>query len=96
MPMAFGFGCSSDFWILNSDPAVCAGISYFYKLLLKWGRTMAISKVLTDVLACPQCKGRVELLPDGSGLLCGACRLKYPIRDEIPIMLIDEAEKVGE
>lgn len=56
---------------------------------------MAISKELLDILACPQCKGSVELLPDGSGLFCAACRLKYPIRDEIPVMLVDEAERIG-
>ena len=57
---------------------------------------MALSKEFVDILACPQCKGEIELLPDGSGLICRACRLKYPIRVEIPIMLIEEAEKIGD
>jgi uncharacterized protein YbaR (Trm112 family) len=57
---------------------------------------MALSKELIDILACPQCKGEIELLPDGSGLLCRLCRLKYPIREEIPNMLIEEAEKIGD
>jgi uncharacterized protein YbaR (Trm112 family) len=56
---------------------------------------MALSKKFVGILACPQCKGEIELLPDGSGLICSACRLKYPIREEIPIMLIEEAEKIG-
>ena len=56
---------------------------------------MALSKKFIDILACPQCKGEIELLTDGSGLICRACRLKYPIREEIPIMLVDEAEEIG-
>jgi uncharacterized protein len=57
---------------------------------------MALSMELADILACPQCKGGVELVRDGSGLVCHACRLRYPIREDIPIMLIEEAEKIGE
>lgn len=57
---------------------------------------MSLSRELLGILACPQCKGRVELLPDGTGLVCRACRLKYPIREDIPVMLVDEAEKLGE
>lgn len=53
--------------------------------------TMAISKDLLDILACPKCKGDIHLNQDGSGLVCEACRLMYPIKDDIPIMLIDEA-----
>jgi uncharacterized protein YbaR (Trm112 family) len=56
---------------------------------------MALSKQFVDILACPQCKGEIELLPDGSGLICRPCRLKYPIREEIPVMLTEEAEKIG-
>jgi uncharacterized protein len=56
---------------------------------------MAISKELIDILVCPQCKGEIELLADGSGLLCRLCRLKYPIREEIPVMLIEDAEKIS-
>jgi uncharacterized protein YbaR (Trm112 family) len=55
---------------------------------------MALSKKFVAILACPQCKGDIELLPDGSGLICRPCLLKYPIREEIPIMLIEEAEKI--
>ena len=53
---------------------------------------MAISKDLLDILACPACKAKVELKEDGSGLKCVACRRVYPIRDDIPVMLIDEAK----
>ena len=57
---------------------------------------MAISKELLKILVCPQCKGEIELLPDNSGLICHPCLLKYDIREDIPIMLIEEAEKVIE
>jgi uncharacterized protein YbaR (Trm112 family) len=52
---------------------------------------MAISQDLLEILACPACKGKVELQPDGSGLKCVECKRVYPIRDDIPVMLVDEA-----
>ena len=52
---------------------------------------MSISPDLLEILVCPACKAKVEVKPDGSGLRCLACRRVYPIRDEIPVMLIDEA-----
>ena len=54
---------------------------------------MPIDKKLLDILACPKCKGELVLEDDQSGLVCNACRVKYPIEDDIPVMLIDEAEK---
>jgi len=56
---------------------------------------MAIEKDLLEILACPKCKGDIRLTESGDGLVCDACRLKYPIKDDIPVMLIDEAEKIG-
>jgi uncharacterized protein YbaR (Trm112 family) len=53
---------------------------------------MALSKNLLDILVCPKCKGELNLLEDNSGLVCQACRLKYPVQDDIPVLLIDEAE----
>lgn len=53
---------------------------------------MAISKELLEILACPQCKGDIHLNDAGDGLICDQCRLLYEIRDEIPIMLIEEAK----
>ena len=53
---------------------------------------MAISKDLLEILACPKCKGPVQLNQDQTGLVCGQCRLVYEIREDIPIMLIDEAK----
>jgi uncharacterized protein YbaR (Trm112 family) len=56
---------------------------------------MAISKDLLDILACPKCKGELHLTDAQDGLICDACKLRYPIKEDIPIMLIDEAESVG-
>ena len=52
---------------------------------------MAISKELLEILVCPACRAKVELKPDGSGLKCIGCKRVYPVRDDIPVMLIDEA-----
>ena len=57
---------------------------------------MAISQDLLEILACPACKAKVELQPDGTGLKCVQCRRVYPIRDDIPVMLIEEATVEGE
>jgi uncharacterized protein len=56
---------------------------------------MAISQDLLDILACPKCKGELRLADQQDGLICDACKLRYPIKDDIPIMLIDEAESIG-
>lgn len=55
---------------------------------------MALSKELLEILVCPQCKGEIELTDKQDGLLCRACKLLYPITDDIPVMLIDEAIKL--
>lgn len=52
---------------------------------------MPISQELLEILVCPACKSKVELKPDASSLKCVACKRVYPIRDDIPVMLIDEA-----
>ena len=52
---------------------------------------MAISQELLDILACPKCKGDIHLNDKQDGLVCDACRLMYPIKEDIPVMLIDEA-----
>ena len=53
---------------------------------------MPISKELLDILVCVVCKKPVRLLPDGSGLKCEVCKRVYPVRDEIPVMLLEEAK----
>ena len=55
---------------------------------------MALDPDLLTILACPKCKGEIRLTETGDGLVCGACRLKYPIKDDIPVMLIDEAVRL--
>ncbi len=53
-----------------------------------------ISKDLLEILACPACKGDIELIQykeADHGLKCPACKRIYPIKDGIPVMLIDEA-----
>jgi uncharacterized protein YbaR (Trm112 family) len=53
-----------------------------------------IKKELLEILACPKCKKDLRLDEKENGLVCENCRLIYEIRDEIPIMLIDEARKI--
>ncbi len=57
---------------------------------------MPIDKELLDILVCPKCKGELIAEKDDTGLICPKCKLKYPIEDDIPIMLIDEAIKINE
>lgn len=52
---------------------------------------MSLSPQLLSILVCPKCKGELDYRESESSLVCPACRLRYPIRDDIPIMLIDEA-----
>jgi len=52
---------------------------------------MAVSKELLEILVCPVCKSKVLLKEDGSGLKCVECKRVYPVRDDIPIMLRDQA-----
>lgn len=51
-----------------------------------------ISKQLLEILACPKCHTKVELSKDGKWLVCPACKVRYPIEDGIPVMLIEEAQ----
>ena len=53
---------------------------------------MALSKELLDILACPKCKGDIYLNDRQDGLICDNCKLMYEIKEDIPIMLIDEAK----
>jgi uncharacterized protein YbaR (Trm112 family) len=52
---------------------------------------MPLDPELLAILACPACKTEVVLVKDGTALKCQRCRRVYPIRDDIPVMLIDEA-----
>jgi len=57
---------------------------------------MAISQELLDILACPKCKGDIYLNETRDGLICDSCKLLYEIKDDIPIMLIDEAKPLSD
>jgi hypothetical protein len=65
-------------------------------LIIKEKVFMPIDKELLDILVCPKCKGEIVLEEEGTGLICPKCKLKYPIEDDIPIMLIDEAIRIDE
>ena len=52
-----------------------------------------IDQKLLDILACPACKGELTYDEGNQKLICQACQLRYPIRDDIPIMLVDQAER---
>jgi uncharacterized protein len=58
---------------------------------LPYSGRMAVDPALLDILVCPACKTPVHLTPDGHGLKCETCRRVYPIKDDIPVMLLDEA-----
>ncbi len=53
-----------------------------------------MDKKLLDILVCPLCKGPLLYRKDADELVCRPCRLAYPIRDEIPVMLEDEARQI--
>jgi len=52
-----------------------------------------MNEELLEILVCPQCKGDLEYDAEQQQLVCHKCRLKYRIEDDIPIMLVEEAEK---
>lgn len=54
---------------------------------------MTLDEDLLEILVCPKCKGELEYRPEEDELLCHECRLRYEVEDDIPIMLIDEAEE---
>ena len=53
---------------------------------------MAVPQDLLDMLVCPECRVPVTLTPDGHGLKCAQCRRVYPIKDDIPDMIIEDAQ----
>ncbi|MBI5518572.1 MAG: Trm112 family protein [Desulfovibrio sp.] len=52
---------------------------------------MALNLELLKLLACPKCHGELALLPGRDGLFCAACAVVYPVREDIPVMLEEEA-----
>jgi uncharacterized protein YbaR (Trm112 family) len=67
---------------------------FFKEFLLYKEIVMAISQELLDILACPKCKGDIYQNDSKDGLICDRCKLLYEIKDDIPIMLIDEAKPI--
>ena len=57
---------------------------------------MALNTELVEMLVCPVCHARLTLLPAEDGLVCQACAVVYPIEDEIPVMLVDQAVPLAE
>jgi uncharacterized protein YbaR (Trm112 family) len=56
--------------------------------------SVTVDKELLEILACPNCRGDVEYREADQEIVCvGKCRYRYPVRDDIPVMLIDEAIK---
>ena len=53
---------------------------------------MTLSKALLKIIVCPKCKGELEYKSDDEKLLCNSCRLSFRVEEEIPVLLIDEAE----
>lgn len=54
-----------------------------------------LNKELKEILACPSCKGELEFREAEDSIVCHACKLAYPIRQDLPVMLIDEATPLG-
>lgn len=57
---------------------------------------MPVSKELAKILVCPKCQGKVIFAEDENGVICKKCSLKYPINENIPIMLIDSAVSLSD
>jgi uncharacterized protein YbaR (Trm112 family) len=55
---------------------------------------MALKKELLEIIACPKCKGDLDYKEADNELICRNCLLAYEVRNDIPIMLIDEAKKI--
>jgi len=53
-----------------------------------------IDQALLDILACPKCKNKVHYNNTNDALVCDDCALEFPIRDDIPVLLIDEAKSL--
>lgn len=56
---------------------------------------MPVDAQLIDLLVCPDCHGEIEYKERRQVIICTACGLRYPVRDNIPVMLVEEAERPG-
>ncbi|MFD1825539.1 MULTISPECIES: Trm112 family protein [Mumia] len=57
---------------------------------------MNLDPTLLDILVCPQCRATLAVDVDRAELVCNLCRLAYPVRDDIPVMLVDEARSLAD
>jgi uncharacterized protein len=57
---------------------------------------MPLNKQLLEILICPQCRGKVRLDEKVNGIICDQCKLLYEIKDDIPVMLVEEAKKISQ
>lgn len=53
---------------------------------------MPLDKEFLDILACPQCKGDLTATKEEDGLVCQQCRIMFPVKEGVPILMIDEAD----
>ena len=56
---------------------------------------MTLNKKLLEILICPQCHGKVRLDEKLNGIICDQCKLLYEVKDDIPVMLVEEAKKIS-
>jgi uncharacterized protein YbaR (Trm112 family) len=76
----------------NGEPRMAADEHGYERIRRpRWQERMPIDPELLEILACPNCKTKVDLVKNGTALKCSQCRRVYPIKDDIPVMLIDEA-----
>jgi uncharacterized protein YbaR (Trm112 family) len=54
---------------------------------------MQLDPALLDILACPECRSPLRADDDAGELVCTGCGLAYPVRDDIPVLLVDEARR---
>lgn len=56
---------------------------------------MPVDPTLVNLLVCPACHGDIEYKERRQVIICRSCELRYPVRDNIPVMLVEEAERLG-
>jgi uncharacterized protein YbaR (Trm112 family) len=56
---------------------------------------MTLNKKLLEILICPQCRSKVRYDEKLQGIICDKCKLLYEIKDDIPVMLVEEAKKIS-
>jgi len=57
---------------------------------------MSINKKLLEILICPQCRGKVRFDENANAIICDRCKLGYEVKDDIPVMLAEEARKISD